>query len=103
VFSLFQRPSGTAHPTYLHIAQSIYDTLWNKPLEHFRSESTASLAGTTSYYRQELINEIHLSCLKFRENILLIREEYETAYKVIQSWPDHEGGVVVTGQPGIGE
>jgi len=49
---------------------------------------------------------MQLSNLKFREVVLLVRHEYETAYAMMESWSDghqHGGGVVVTGQPGIGE
>jgi hypothetical protein len=42
--------------------------------------------------------------MNFPEEVLLIREEYDTALDTFQDWSQKGGGgVVVTGQPGIGE
>ena len=91
----------------LLIARRIYDTLWNKPLDTFLCKSTTNIVGTAinySYFNEALIKETQPIRLKFQENILLIRDEYVTAYEVVQHWSRiHQGGVVVTGQPGIGE
>jgi hypothetical protein len=103
----YQGPSDIADADDLFMVQSIYDTLWNKSLDLFLCKSTAESSGTTvsySYFTSALIEKLHLFLLKFQEEILLVREEYVTAYDVMKSWSSsHKGGVVITGQPGIGE
>jgi hypothetical protein len=92
------------------MAQKIYTTLWNKPLNPYISNSSIKLDGTVvsyRYFEQILISRLGLSRLRFMEDILLIRDEYTVAYESMQSsYKDghkNSGGVVVTGQPGIGE
>jgi hypothetical protein len=40
--------------------------------------------------------------MNYQEEVLLIREEYITAFDTFKYWNLGGGGVVVTGQPGIG-
>jgi hypothetical protein len=92
---------------FLDSAQCIYDALWMKPLDPFLRESSTDVAGAIiqyTYYTQALINAAQLSRWRFPEDVLLIRDEYVMASDVLQSWSrKHRGGVIVTGQPGIGK
>jgi hypothetical protein len=109
---LFKRLPGTLAAVTggfnhsLQIAQGIYHTLWGKPLDDFLCEASTDVEGTSvhyQYYTQALIEASQLSHLKFQEKVLLIREEYVSLYELLQSSHRQRGGVIVTGQPGIGE
>ena len=60
------------------------------------------------YLSKENINSLKLRHLSYNTSVLLVREEYEVAYKYLQSWDEEEdpyrrgAGMVVTGHPGIG-
>jgi hypothetical protein len=58
------------------------------------------------YLPEEHISSLKLKRLSFDESVLLVREEYEVAFTYLQSQEEMEarfsGGMVVTGQPGIG-
>jgi hypothetical protein len=60
------------------------------------------------YLPKEHIHSLQLPKLLYSEPVLLIREEYELAFTYLQSQEGEEqrirsGGMVITGQPGIGE
>ena len=60
------------------------------------------------YLSKEHIDSLKLRHLSYNEYVLLVREEYEVAYKYLQSWVEEEDpyrrsvGMVVSGHPGIG-
>ena len=60
------------------------------------------------YLSKENIGFLKLRRLSYNESVLLVREEYEVAYKYLQSWEEEEdpyrrnAGIVVTGHVGIG-
>ena len=62
------------------------------------------------YLTKQQIDTLHLrKYLRYGEDILLVHKEYTVAYRKLQSYKENHlpgvkrtGGVVVTGQPGIG-
>ncbi|KAN0136591.1 hypothetical protein V8E53_005638 [Lactarius tabidus] len=57
------------------------------------------------YLTTQKIDELGLRALSYKAKILLVREEFEITYKELKDYnkpPNESGGVVVTGQPGIG-
>jgi hypothetical protein len=81
--------SSVAFSDSLLVAKNIYTTLWNKPLDPSISNSSIELDGTVisyHYFEQTLISGLELSRLKFREDILLIPNEYTVAYESMQQW-----------------
>ncbi|KAH9000060.1 hypothetical protein EDB92DRAFT_460114 [Lactarius akahatsu] len=90
----------------VQIAEQLYKTLWGKDLNVILEE--ISDGGTTwTYVPKTHIDHLKMSELGYNETRgLLVRPEYDVAFGVLQQ--DHEtvedcGGVVVTGQPGIGK
>lgn len=85
-------------------AEGLYEQLWGKDLNIILRE--ISVEGTTwKYVPKENIDHLQMRKLGYREESLLIRPEYETALAMFgyESAKDRNcGGVVVTGQPGIG-
>jgi len=52
---------------------------------------------------QEVFQNMEMRLLKYPENVLLIRDEYFSAFKTMVSWSKNfRGGAVITGQSGIG-
>jgi hypothetical protein len=59
---------------------------------------------TLDYLPRNLLAELDLYILNFMDPLLLIREEYCTALKTLNSWKNPPiNGVVVMGYPGIGK
>ena len=57
------------------------------------------------YLPEEYINSLQLDHLSYTESILLVREEYEAAFKYLQEKKGARrtsAGIVITGHPGIG-
>ena len=86
--------------------QTVYAALWKKSLDSILDEAPAvdgrhvllCISPTT-------IQKLQLDDMKCNEEVLLIREEYVSAFDTLKSWykcSERGGGVVVTGQPGIG-
>lgn len=85
--------------------QTLYNALWKKPLDPILQNAPAR-AGTPvlKHIPFSMLKELGLiPLMNFPEEVLLIREEYEIAFDTFQDWSRKGGGgVVVTGQPGIG-
>lgn len=85
--------------------QTLYRALWAKPLDPILQNAPA-IAGAPALQHIPLsvLKELGLiPLMNFPEEVLLIREEYDTALNTFQDWSQKGGGgVVVTGQPGIG-
>lgn len=57
------------------------------------------------YVPSATLQNLELHHMNFSEEVTLIREEFVQAFNTLQSWSARRqrgGGVVVTGQPGIG-
>lgn len=89
----------------LEAAHLVYHKFWCKG---GLDELLQPVPGTNfKYLPKELIDSLRLRNLSYEEPVLLIREEYEFAFKYLQAQEGKErlirnGGVVVTGLPGIG-
>ena len=85
--------------------QTLYTAVWKKPLDSILYDAPANASGSVlKYIPLTVLDELRLTSMTYREEVLLVREEYDTAYDTFQSWSKEvgSGGVVVTGQPGIG-
>ncbi len=84
--------------------QTLYNAVWKKPLDSILHDAPADASGSVlKYIPLTVLDELRLTYMTYREEVLLIREEYDTAFDTFQSWSQEGGGgVVVTGQPGIG-
>lgn len=60
--------------------------------------------GGLEYIPEAQVNELGLQDLGHNEKVLLVRHEYISAFDHLTSLSlnDRSGGVIVTGQPGIG-
>lgn len=64
----------------------------------------ADATGTVlKYISSAMLVKLKLKYVHYQEEILLIREEYITAFNTFKDWNSESGGVVAIGQPGIGE
>ena len=86
--------------------QTVYDTLWKKPLDSILHDTPADDDGKVfKYVPAAALLKLQVRRMKYNEKVLLIREEYVLAFDTLVSWwkcSERGGGVVVTGQPGIG-
>jgi len=85
--------------------QTLYNALWERPLDPILQNAPARAgAPVLKHIPLTMLKELGLiPFMNFPEQVLLIREEYDTALDTLQDWSRNEGGgVVVTGQPGIG-
>jgi hypothetical protein len=90
---------------FIKIAQELHRKLWKKPFNAILSEYDVSSGKSFQYIPNQLIEDLQLYRLNYLENILLVREEYVTAFNTLESWAGSAGrggGVVITGQPDIG-
>ena len=61
--------------------------------------------GDYRYLTTQKIHDLGLRTLFYEANVLLVRKEFEISYEELEKYkagPYESGGVVVTGQPGIG-
>ena len=91
----------------MQAAEKLKITLWGKGLDIISEE--LSIEGSTwKYVPKEWIHSLEMQELGYDEGDgLLIRKEYEAAYAMDTFKSDNAmkigcGGIVVTGQPGIG-
>ena len=85
--------------------QTLYNALWEKPFDPILQNAPARAgAPVLKHIPLSMLKELGLiSLMNFPEEVLLIREEYDAAFDTFQAWSRKGGGgVVVTGQPGIG-
>ena len=89
----------------LEAAQLVYDTFWGTNLDTLL-QPVPDYSDLKHLSKQRLLF-LRLGILKYHAEVLLVCEEYKTVYKHLVSYKDTmretgSGGVVVTGQPGIG-
>ena len=89
----------------LGAARLVYDTFWGKDFDTLLQP--VSNYSDFKHLSQNRLSSLRLDLLQYDEDVILVREEYKTVYKDLVSYQDgrqktRSGGVVVTGQPGIG-
>jgi hypothetical protein len=75
------------------------------PLYDMLDNLTIPSGKSFKYFSEQLLQDLQFGRMDYHEKVLLIREEYVTTYNTLESWSggiSAGGGVVVTGQPGIG-
>ena len=85
--------------------QTLYTALWKKPLDSILHDAPADASGTVlKHIPHAVLMKLKLEYMHYQDEVLLIREEYITAFNTFKNWNRVErgGGVVVTGQRGIG-
>jgi hypothetical protein len=82
----------------LEAAQLVYNKFWGKNLNDILQP--VPNYGDLKYFTEEQIVDLKLMRLLYGETVLLVREEYDVCYNALKD--SNSGGVVVTGQPGIG-
>jgi hypothetical protein len=89
----------------LKSAHLVYYKFWGETLDGIL-ELVGPNCGNLKYLSQNHIGPLDLHHLLFSEEVLLVRDEYEIVYEDLCSYKAEakvkRGGVVVTGQPGIG-
>ena len=75
--------------------------MWGRDLEVLLEMADC---GGLKYIPEIQVNELGLQVLGYSEKVLLVRQEYISAFDHLTSMSlnDRSGGVIVTGQPGIG-
>jgi hypothetical protein len=95
----------------LDAAQHVYCTFWGKNLDDILAPDVLQHVpdyGIIKYFTRDQIVSLKLKRLLYKEVVLLVRHEYDVCYKDLKvaHHVAHEnesgGGVIVTGQPGIG-
>jgi hypothetical protein len=89
----------------LGVVQELHNALWNKPWDTMLLDESDDSAESFKYLPNEHIEKLQLVDLGYDESVLLVRAEYISAFYELQSRsssPGRGGGIVVTGQPGIG-
>jgi hypothetical protein len=86
----------------LEAAHLVYYEFWGKDLENILQN-----CGNFKYLAEEQIDSLKLDKLLYNGVVLLARKEYEVAYHDLCSYKKNRdtpntGGVIVTGQSGIG-
>ena len=105
LISLFQWRScarTSPHPASWNVfitAKWLYLELWGKDLGSILEQVPDC---SEKYVSRTKITQLHLDKLGYRENALLIREEYITAIDMLEGPFQPHNAVVITGQPGIG-
>jgi len=80
-------------------AKWLHLELWGKGLSSILEQVPDC---SEKYVSQTKMAQLHLNKLGYRENALLIREEYITAIDILEGPFEPFDAVVITGQPGIG-
>ena len=84
----------------------MYAAFWKKSLDSILDDAPADDGGKVlKYVPAAALQKLQLGHMKYNEEVLLIREEFVPAFDTLESWwkcSQRGGGVVVTGQPGIG-
>ena len=74
--------------------------MWQCDLD--RIEIVVPGRASLKYIPKNVLDNLQLRNLGYNEEILLVRKEYTTVLKKLNKRPDNGGGIVITGQPGIG-
>ena len=96
------------HRDKLEAALLICCTFWGKNLDDVLAVQPVTNYGNFKYLTEKQILSLKLERLLYNEVVLLVREEYNVCYKDLKDAysvaQEHKsgGGVIVTGQPGIG-
>jgi hypothetical protein len=85
----------------LEVAHLVYRKFWGTSLDDILQHIPGS---NLNYLPEDLINTLGLDVLLYHDTFLLVRKEYEATYREISRYKENpmSGGVVITGQPGIG-
>jgi hypothetical protein len=92
-----------ARQAVLEAAHLVYYKFWGKNLDEILQPVPD--CGNFKHLTNEQILSLRLNRLNYDEDVLLVRGEYEVTYRDLWSYNEGapaRGGVVVTGQPGIG-
>lgn len=83
------------------MGERLHQVMWGRDLEVLLEMADC---GGLKYIPEIQVNELGLQVLGYSEKVLLVRQEYISAFDHLTSMSlnDRSGGVIVTGQPGIG-
>jgi len=87
------------------VANTLYNKLWTVDLDSVLDNTSDNSGKNFKYLSTERVTELQLPRMNYLEGVLLIRTEYHIVFEELvsrASSPSRGGGVVVTGQPGIG-
>jgi hypothetical protein len=93
-------PCSAEAASWCEAAKNLYLAMWGSNLEE-RLLNVAGCAGL-KYLPPTEVKTLQLRALGCDVNAILFREEYPFTLKRLQDRRPNLGGVVVTGQPGIG-
>ena len=84
------------------VGERFYQAIWGRQLQEMLLDVPDG--GDLKYIPQTSVDELGLRDLGYNERCLLVRHEFISALDHLTSMSsnDRSGGVVVTGQPGIG-
>jgi len=84
------------------VGERLYQVMWGRELEGMLLDMAN--CGGLRYIPETQVNELGLQDLGYNKKVLLIRHGYISAFDRLTSMSlnDRSGGVIVTGQPGIG-
>jgi hypothetical protein len=84
------------------VGKRLHRVIWGRDLNAMLLEMAD--CGGLGYIPEAQVNELGLQDLGYNEKVLLVRHEYISAFDHLTSLSlnDRSGGVIVTGQPGIG-
>jgi hypothetical protein len=92
----------------MQAAKKLKDTLWGKKLNGILEEVSVDENTTYKFVPREWIRSLDIRNLDYSEPLgLLIRPEYNIAFEMMrldreQATALNSGGIVITGQPGVG-
>jgi hypothetical protein len=85
----------------LQAACKLYDIMWGKNLDDLLQDVPNT--NDLKYLPKASVDDMQLKALGYREDVLLIRDEYLILFDELVIKSEHGcKGVVVLGQPGIG-
>lgn len=92
----------------LHLLYKAAHTLYHQVWGHKSDDIFEAVPGRGDYryLTTQKIVDLGLKALSYKAKFLLVRKEFEIAHKELEGFnapPNESGGVVVTGQPGIGK
>jgi hypothetical protein len=95
-------PHPAAKPQLLAAAQDLHRILWGNALDGILQ--SLGDEGGLKYLPAAEVKRLQLRCFDYGEDVLLFRQEYNTAYESLHlgSPASGEPNVVVIGQRGIG-
>jgi len=100
---LHGRQPEKSSPNSSDEAAFLHKSLWGIELTSLLLEVRIG-SQPFKYLPKENIVAMRLNDLRFPEDVLLFRPEYEIASDLLKQWSrDGSGGVAVIGQPGIGK